>query len=155
MDNIEDKIKKNKIAIVFIMYFLFILLSLISNIFVVYIIIESSDNPLKKEKEFDKYLYFSDEINCKCEKIIFLEICSNEQLLSGCINIDKNNTSIKLNENLDDCKKIENSIMSQNLTLSDIFDLNTNSIHSTSISLLIVNSFIFLIGCFFFVQMRK
>jgi len=80
--------------------------------------------PWKKKKSLiNIYIYFNDEINkvnCKCEKN-FLEICSNEQLLLGCINIDKNNTSIKLNDN-NDCKQIENFIMSQNLTLSDIFD---------------------------------
>jgi len=59
---------------------------------------------------------------------------------------DKNNyfkNIAILGDNLVDCEKIQESIMVQNLSLIDIFELNTNSIYSNSKALISLNCIIF------------
>ena len=51
-----------------------------------------------------------------------------------------------------DCKKIKDSIMIQNLNLTDIFDLNSNSINSNSKALISLNVIIFFFSLFVYCQ---
>ena len=114
-------------------------LFLLTMIFISLISSDTWKNPLEEETQFDKLSYFNDISNynfgtkqkCKCGEKILLNFCSEELLLSGCININENNTFINLKENFDSgCKAIEESIMSKNFKLIDIFQLNTNIINN-------------------------
>lgn len=135
-------------------------LFLLTLIFIALIINDTLKNPLEKENQFDKLNYFNDNSfgtkqKCKCGEKILLNFCSEDLLLSGCININENNTLINLNENLNDCKAIEESIISHNFKLIDIFQLNTNKINSSSKGLLTLNILLFFFGSLVYVTRNK
>ena len=116
------------LIVLFIIYTLWILLFLLSTINLISISKETYDNPLEYEQEYDKYSYFK--------------------------NFTKNNMSILLNNNYDECEKLKIAMISENSSLSDIFELNIGSIHSSSISIIINNFFIFTFGCLLLVIYR-
>ena len=157
MGDFMNNYKKKLIYIsISVFWFLFIL----TIIFIALIINDTLKNPLEKENQFDKLNYFNDNSfgtkqKCKCGEKILLNFCSEDLLLSGCININENNTLINLNENLGDCKDIEESIMSHNFKLIDIFQLNTNNINSSSKGLLAVNILLFIFGSLVYVTYNK
>ena len=103
---------------------------------------------LQKKRQNSYIIKEKKEANCKCGNNVFLGFCSEEKLLSGCINVDSNNKSILLTENSEECETVIELIKVKNSSLVDIFDLNTGTIHSTSIRI-IINNIVTIAFCFF------
>ena len=125
MSKCDKFIQRHKKLILLIIYSFFLLFLLLSTIYLFQIIFDSKENPLKKEDIIDKSSYF--------------------------INIEENNNSLIINENNIQCNNYKDTILTKNLSLINIFDLNTGYIFSASIGIIINNVIIFIISCLSFV----
>ena len=139
-----------------IMSILYLAIFILSAIYTIKIFIDSSENPLNKEIDSDKNNYFKNDFSfnlgekalCKCGNETFVDFCNEDLLLSGCVNIAKNNTLLYFQKDLDECLRIEESIMIENKRLMNIFKLKTSSIHSW-INFVIIINFIMMVSTFF------
>ena len=112
----------------------------------------SSGNPFELEEETDKMNYFKYNISnnypdiayCICGKDTFLDFCNEELLKKGCKNTYLNQ-EFKNFESFSLCEEVQDKIINQNLTLKDIFELETGAIHGSIITLIILNIVIFII----------
>ena len=112
----------------------------------------SSGNPFELEEQSDKInyfknttIYYPDKAYCICGEDTYLDFCDEDLLKSGCKNIYKNEES-----NFVQCQEIEDKIRNENLKLKDIFELKTDSIHSSIITLIILDNVIFIIAILYF-----
>lgn len=96
--------------IINIIFFLNFILSII---FLNPVISDSSENPLEKETYFDKNYYFVNETNI--------------------INVPGSNNSKE--NNMNECYQIQSLILSNNQSLSSIFEFKTDTIHTLSVTL--------------------
>jgi TRAP-type C4-dicarboxylate transport system permease small subunit len=117
----------------------------------------SSGNPFELEEETDKMNYFKYNISnnypdiayCICGKGTFLDFCNEELLKKGCKNAYLNQEFTNF-ESFSLCEEVQDKIINQNLTLKDIFELDTGVIHGSIITLIILNVVIFIIIIIYF-----
>ena len=103
----------------------------------------------KKLENPDKYFdssnqaFFQKSKQCKCGEEIVKDSCTEEELLSGCVEISLSQNSDKqkfLRFLLDEskCKNYEDQIKEGNKKLNEIFKLNISGIHAIVTGLIIV-----------------
>lgn len=113
---VSEVLKKifDKDILYIIINIIFFLNFILSIIFLNLVISDSSENPLEKETYFDKNYYFVNETNI--------------------INVPGSNNSKE--NNMNECYQIQSLILSNNQSLSSIFEFKTDTIHSLSVTLL-------------------
>ena len=86
-------------------------------------------------------LYLDEEKYCQCGEEILDNICTEEQIISGCYDVSKNNERPLL-RNLDDirCSEIHQNLVSYN-KFSYVFDIGFDTVHKMALGLLVI------IGC--------
>ena len=139
------------------------IISVIKSIFCIVIMVfcgiiisDSSYNELENKTVGPEYFnhisstYFELNTNCQCGEKITERRCSEEQIKSGCfdINIETENLKFKnINSffmSYDECKEKINLILKEKITLDKIFDLKLPEINACAIVSLIVCIFYFI-----------
>ena len=112
---VSEVLKKifDKDILYIIINIIFFLNFILSIIFLNPVISDSSENPLEKETYFDKNYYFVNGTNI--------------------INMPGSNNSKE--NNMNECYQIQSLILSNNQSLSSIFEFKTDTIHSLSVTL--------------------
>ncbi len=75
--------------------------------------------------------------SCQCGEKIFHNICTEEQIISGCFDVSKNNKSTILRYLEENCDKIKEKIINKG-GFSKVFDLNYDTVHKMAKGILIV-----------------
>ena len=89
----------------------------------------------------------SDELSklskfCQCgEKIVVDNICTEEQIVSGCYDVSKNNKSTILRYLEDNCDTISEDIENKG-GFSKVFDLNYSTVHKMAFGIFIILFFL-------------
>ena len=128
---------------------IFLAMGIASLVYTVRIYNNSKDDPLKSITIKDVYTMTTvtnlNEKKCKCGEEIVNDFCSEEQLLSGCVDITSNLLNNKkeflryLKEELT-CKDYKQKLdsFSQDTYLSQVFDLKLEPVHKMALGILIV-----------------
>ena len=133
---------------------IYLVVSIANLVFIIRIFIDTKEDTFKLEEFNDRYEYFNSDNfqlssfitkQCKCGQEIVNDFCSEEQILSGCIDYsltEKMNREkfLRFLMEEDKCKHIENEIMVNNKTLSQIFNTNINYIHKMALGIMVVIS---------------
>ena len=126
--------------IIYILFCIFLVLSLLTLIFNILIIHKSKGNTLNSELEDDKYRYFIYKpkkfIYCFCEGKNFTGYCTRNLLEIGCEDAFLDDPIMVTNEY--DCIILQYKIMNKNISLNKIFNLNTKSYRGATIALLVI-----------------
>ena len=130
------------------------------------IFIKTFDDPLSSKFDINDYnnltrsklnssflsnIYYPG-IYCKCGDLLNNGICSEEQIISGCFNINSKKSNIlnllTSSEDNEFCKKYEDKMVDAK-KVSDIFDIKANKVNSMALGNLIIFGIILIIDIFY------
>lgn len=74
---------------------------------------------------------------CQCGEKIWNNICTEEQIISGCFDVSKNSDRLLRNLVSFNCKDLDSKIVSQG-GYSKVFDLGFNTVHKMALGILIL-----------------
>ncbi len=113
---------------------------------------KNQSNPVQSLFEASPpFQLFNDEENyCQCGESILNNICSEEQIISGCYDISKNKEKALL-RNLDDlnCAGINKAIKSKGGKFAEVFDLGFDTVHGMAKGILVCMGCIMVIEIMF------
>ena len=75
--------------------------------------------------------------HCQCGEKIWNNICTEEQIISGCFDVSKNSDRLLRNLVGFNCKDLDSKIVSQG-GYSKVFDLGFNTVHKVALGILIL-----------------
>ena len=111
-------------------------------------------NNLARNKLNSSFLYniYYPGIYCKCGDLLINGICSEEQIISGCFNINSKKSNIlnllTSSEGNEFCKKYEDKMVDAK-KVSDIFDIKSDKVNSMALGNLIIFGIILIIDIFY------
>ena len=76
--------------------------------------------------------------HCQCGEKIWNNICTEEQIISGCYDVSKNSDRLLRNLGGFNCKDLDAKIESQGGAYSKVFDLGFNTVHKMALGILII-----------------
>jgi len=75
---------------------------------------------------------------CQCGEKIWDNICTEEQIISGCFDVSKNSGRLLLRNLEMNCVSYNQEILSHGLAYSKVFDLGFNMVHKMALGIMII-----------------